>query len=351
MHGNSFGKYVTMTTFGESHGAALGVIIDGLEPGFEISQEKLQTELDRRRPGQSQVTTPRSEKDEVVIVSGLFEGKTTGTPLTMIIQNTNQNSKDYSSLAHIHRPGHADASYHAKYGIRDYRGGGRSSGRETAARVAAGAIAKQILAAKGISVAAYTLEAAGIACKTIDLSICENNSMRAPDKIAALAMEEAVKSAAAQGNSVGGVIECICTGVPAGLGEPVFDKLDALIAHAILSLGSVKGIEFGAGFSASRMSGIEHNDQVSVHGYLSNNAGGILGGISSGQTILFRASVKPTPSVSQQQSAATDSGKIESIQIKGRHDPCICPRIVPVIEAMTAFTLLDAFYCQNGYNT
>lgn len=348
MGSNSFGKMVTMTTFGESHGTGIGVIVDGLEAGIPIDPVKIQSELDRRRPGQSSVTTPRKEPDEIEVLSGLFEGKSTGTPIAMFIRNTNQHSGDYQEIARIYRPGHADRSYDLKYGIRDYRGGGRSSGRETAARVAAGAVAKQALEHLGMEISAYTLEAAGVRCKDIDLSVIEKNSMRAPDLCAAEEMLERIKVAVSEQDSCGGIVECQCTNIPAGLGDPIFSKLDANLAAAVMSLGSVKGIEFGDGFAAAAMRGSEHNDQF-LEGSWTNHAGGVLGGISNGLPIVFRCAVKPTPSISRVQKTLDVDGSAVTVNVKGRHDPCICPRIVPVIEAMTALTLLDAYYMQFGH--
>ncbi|MGM0431207.1 MAG: chorismate synthase [Spirochaetota bacterium] len=347
MTGSTFGRMITITTFGESHGVAIGVVIDGIQAGFPLDLGLIQKEMDRRKPGQSKVTTSRGESDTVQILSGLFEGKTTGTPLAILIPNSDQHSSDYDNLRDVYRPGHADFTYDQKYGFRDHRGGGRSSGRETAARTAAGAVAKQILNTIGITVTAYTLEAAGIACEHIDYQTIDSNVMRAPDREAAKRMEEAVQSASEQGDSVGGIVECIATGVPAGLGDPVFEKLDARISHGIVSLGAVKGIEFGIGFRAARLRGSEHNDQF-IDNAWTNHAGGILGGISTGEDILFRCVIKPTASISKAQKALNIHNEPVDLEIAGRHDPCICPRIVPVIESMTALTLLDAYYAQFG---
>ena len=343
MSGNSFGEIFRITTFGESHGAALGVVIDGVPAGLEIDIEAVQRELDRRRPGQSALATARNEADKVEILSGVLEGRATGTALAMMIRNCNQHSKDYSELEHIFRPGHADYGYFSKYGIRDVRGGGRSSGRETAARVAAGAVAKALLKKQGIDICAWAGEIAGIKAETFDRDEIERNPARSPDAAAAEKMAQLVKEAAQNKDSVGGIVRCSVTGVPAGWGEPVFDKLDALLAHAMLSLGGVKGIEFGAGFAAAGLRGSENNDPLYPGSelYKSNFAGGIAGGISNGNTIEFAVAVKPVPSIARSQNTIDDEGNARSIEIHGRHDPCIVPRIVPVVEAMTALVLAD----------
>lgn len=342
MSGDSFGSRFRVTTFGESHGPALGVVIEGVAPQMELTEAMIQRELDRRRPGQSRVSTPRREADQVEILSGVFEGKTTGTALALLIRNTDQRSHDYSAIAEAFRPGHADFGYFKRYGIRDYRGGGRSSGRETAARVAAGAVARRQLAQYGISIVAGTTAIAGIQAAVFDPAAIERNPVRCPDSSVAAAMQAAIEDAASAGDSVGGVIECRISGVPAGWGEPVFDKLDALLAHAMLSLGAVKGIEFGDGFAAAGLRGSENNDAPTAGGgWRSNHAGGILGGISTGAEIRFRIAVKPTPSISLPQSTVNESGAAVEMRIAGRHDPCICPRLVPVVEAMAALVLAD----------
>ncbi len=347
MAGNTFGEVFRVTTFGESHGEGLGCVIDGCPAGLEIDTKFLQDELDRRRPGAAgnAAVTARKEADKAEIFSGLFEGKTTGTPITIVIRNTNQHSGDYSAIKDCYRPGHADFSYHEKYGIRDYRGGGRSSGRETCARVAAGAIAKLFLAAKGISITAYTLQAAGISCKTVNPAEKENNPLRAADSEAAKEMQARIEALRVKGDSAGGIIECVVTGVAAGLGEPVFDKLDAVLAHAMLSIGAVKGIEFGSGFGTAALTGSENNDAMRIQdgkpAFLSNHAGGILGGISRGDDIVFRMAVKPVPSIFSTQQTITTGNEETEIKIAGRHDVCLCPRVVPVVEAMTAITLAD----------
>ncbi|MFC1616951.1 chorismate synthase [Candidatus Margulisiibacteriota bacterium] len=346
MSGNTFGQNFRITTFGESHGAALGVIIDGCPAQIEISERDIQKELDRRKPGQSKVTTPRKEADKVEILSGIFDGKTTGTPIALIIYNTNVKSKDYSNIKDVFRPGHADFGYWAKYGFRDYRGGGRSSGRETAARVAAGAIAKKILNQKNISIAAYTSSIAGIKAENIDLNEIENNIVRCPDKDKAGLMIDAIEKAAQNQDSLGGTVEAIVKGLKPGIGEPVFDKLNAVIAHALFSIGGVKGLEFGTGFQSAKMKGSEYNDPFYINenseiSTKTNNSGGILGGISTGNDIKLKLAIRPTPSISQQQKTVTQEKTETTIEVHGRHDPCICPRIIPVVEAMLALVILD----------
>ena len=340
MSSNTFGTIFRVTTFGESHGPALGCVLDGVPAGLRIDFDALKSELARRRPGQSGVTTPRSEADEPEILSGVLDGVATGAPLAILFRNTNQRSGDYAATAELFRPGHADYSWEQKYGFRDFRGGGRTSGRETVARVAAGAVAKQILAREGIFVRACALEIAGIKAGTIDWDQVERNPVRAPDAEAAARMEQAVRDASP--DSVGGVILCEAAGLPAGLGEPVFDKLDALTAHAVLSIGGIKGIEFGAGFAAAGMKGSEHNDPILPGGkFGSNHAGGVLGGISNGDTFTFRCAVKPTASLARPQTTVDRDGAPAEISTPGRHDPCLVPRMVPVVEAMTAIVLAD----------
>ena len=340
---NSFGQIFTVTTFGESHGPALGVVIDGLPAGVEIDSEFLRSEMARRKPGQSDVSTARKESDEPEILSGVFEGKSTGTPLTILIRNSDQHSSDYSAIKDIYRPGHADFSFEKKYGIRDYRGGGRSSGRETCARVAAGAVAKMFLRRFGISVRACAVQIGTVSAGQIDWSVVETNPVRCGDQTAAEKMHELIREAAAKEDSVGGVVCCEIQGVPAGLGEPVFDKFDALLAHAMLSIGGVKGFEIGSGFRAASSFGSENNDEMAPGGFLSNNAGGILGGISNGNTISFRVAVKPTPSIFAPQKTVDRAGNPVEVKIRGRHDPCLVPRVVPVVEAMAALTTADLF--------
>lgn len=351
MPGNILGTLFKVTTFGESHGKAVGVIIDGVIPGLELNEKDIQIELDRRKPGQSSITTPRKESDIVNIMSGIFEGKTTGTPLMMILYNSDQRPKDYSAIKDLFRPGHADFTYFNKYKIRDYRGSGRASGRETAGRVAAGAVAKKILKHRGVNITAYTLKAAGIMCQKRDFDVIEKNPVRACDLEAAKAMQKKIEQLSAQGNSTGGIVECTIRGVKPGLGEPVFDKLDALLARAMLSLGAVKGIEFGKGFACADMTGKEHNDWMDKNGFQTNNAGGILGGISTGENIVFRIAVKPTSSIAAEQHTVTIDGKEATVKTEGRHDPCICPRIVPVVESMAALVMEDLYKIQESLKT
>lgn len=343
MSGNTFGSIFRVTTFGESHGAGLGCIIDGCPAGIDFDENFLQHEMDRRKPGaKSAAVTNRKEDDKAEVLSGVFEGKTTGTPIAILVRNANQHSKDYSNIMDKFRPGHADFSFHEKYGIRDYRGGGRSSGRETCARVAAGAFAKMFLKTMNISITAYTKKAAGIEGTKVDFSEIENNQIRAADKDAALLMQKKIEDFHREGNSCGGIVECVVKGLPAGLGEPVFDKLDAELAHAIVSIGAVKGIEFGLGFGAADSNGIENNDFMRKGPvFETNNAGGILGGISNGNDVVFRTAVKPVPSIFKKQQTIDTAGNECDILIEGRHDVCLCPRIIPVIEAMTAITVAD----------
>lgn len=343
MSGNTFGSIFRVTTFGESHGAGLGCIIDGCPAGIDFDENFLQHEMDRRKPGaKSAAVTNRKEDDKAEVLSGVFEGKTTGTPIAILVRNANQHSKDYSNIMDKFRPGHADFSFHEKYGIRDYRGGGRSSGRETCARVAAGAFAKMFLKTMNISITAYTKKAAGIEGTKVDFSEIENNQIRAADKDAALLMQKKIEDFHREGNSCGGIVECVVKGLPAGLGEPVFDKFDAELAHAIVSIGAVKGIEFGLGFGAADSNGIENNDFMRKGPvFETNNAGGILGGISNGNDVVFRTAVKPVPSIFKKQQTIDTAGNECDILIEGRHDVCLCPRIVPIIEAMTAITVAD----------
>lgn len=344
---NTFGEVIRLTTFGESHGPMMGAVLDGVRPGLALSENDIQGDLDRRRPGQSQVATERKESDTVRIVSGVFEGKTTGAPIGMLIPSADSRSSHYEAFKDLFRPGHADYTFWQKYGIRDYRGGGRSSGRETASRVAGGAVARAILADRGVTVRAYTMQVGEVVAETVDHGEIERNPVRCPDPAAATAMEKVIIAAKEAGDSVGGIVQIEVTGLPAGLGDPVFLKLDARLGGAILSLGAIKGIEFGTGFACAAMRGSEHNDQMEDGAFLSNHAGGILGGISTGQPLLARVVVKPTASVSVKQKTVDIAGENRSIEIEGRHDPCIAPRIVPAIEAMVALTLLDAWEIQD----
>jgi len=350
MSGNSFGNLFKVTTFGESHGPAIGVIVDGVPPNIKLSEDDIQFDLDRRRPGQSKITTQRKEKDKVQILSGVFEGKTTGTALAMVIFNEDQKPKDYTEIKDIFRPGHADFTFLSKFGRRDYRGGGRASGRETACRVAAGAIAKKILDQHNIKIIAYTLAVAGVYAEKIDFAVIEQNIVRAPDLEASEKMIKKIEAARKNLDSVGGIVEAIVHGVPAGIGDPVFDKINARLAHALLSIGTVRGIEFGIGFKAADMLGSEHNDKFYMDGKevrtRSNNAGGILGGITNGSDIVLRVAIKPPSSIAQKQQTVNTKNEDTSIEVKGRHDPCICPRVVPVVEAMIAITLVDSMLIQ-----
>jgi chorismate synthase len=343
MAGSTFGDVFRITTFGESHGEAVGVIVDGVTPGVDIDEAYIQIQMDRRKPGQSSVTSPRKEYDIVHILSGTYEGKTTGTPLFIMMHNHDMQSGAYNDIQHSFRPGHADFTYMRKYGIRDHRGSGRASGRETAGRVAAGAVARKLLEHRGVGIVAYTLEIGGIRCDTFAEHEIERNAVRACDPVAAAAMIEKIEALAAIGNSCGGIVECRVRGVAPGIGEPVFDKLDAELAKAMLSIGAIKGIEFGAGFAAASMLGSEHNDQMNHSGFLSNHAGGIIGGISTGEDIVFRVAVKPTSSIAIPQQTTRTNGEEQSIITEGRHDPCICPRIVPVVEAMACLVLEDQY--------
>jgi chorismate synthase len=352
MNASVFGEAFKIMSFGESHGKAVGVVIDGVKPGLPISRAEIQRELDRRKPGQSRVGTARREGDRVHILSGVFDGKTLGTPVCLVVYNRDARPGEYERIRGLFRPGQADYTYFRKFGIRDYRGGGRASGRETVARVAAGAIAKKLLEESRVKIVAYTIEAAGIRAERFVEREIERNPMRCPDRRAAAKMERAVLEAKKAGNSVGGIVEIVAKNVPAGLGEPVFGKLDAELAKALVSIGSVKGVEFGAGFSAARMTGRECNDEMySARGkilFKSNNAGGILGGISTGQDIVARIAVKPTPSIAIEQSTVDEKGQNRRISVGGRHDACICPRIAPVAEAMVALVLADAMLLQNA---
>jgi len=345
MTGNEFGKNFRVISFGESHGKGIGVVIDGVKAGMKISEREIQKELDRRRPGQSKITTQRKESDSVEIISGIFEGKTLGTPICLLVRNKDYRSEDYTAIKKLFRPGHAGFTYFKKFGRRDYRGGGRASGRETIGRVAAGALAKKLLAKKKIKIIGYVKEIEGIEAKKIDYRQIEKNPVRCPDKIVAKKMEKAILKAVKKGDSVGGIVEVVVKGLPAGVGEPVFGKLDAELAKALMSIGAVKGIEIGAGFCVAKMRGSQCNDEIrAVKGkpkFLSNNAGGILGGISNGEDITLRICVKPTPSISKKQKTITEDLKNITIETYGRHDPCICPRVVPVAEAMVALVLQD----------
>lgn len=346
MAGNSFGTIFRLTTFGESHGKALGGIIDGCPSGIELDFKAIQYEMERRKPGQSKIVTQRKESDEVEFLSGIFEGKTTGTPIGFIILNTNQKSEDYLHIKDIYRPSHADYVYEKKYGVRDYRGGGRSSARETACRVVAGAIAKQIL--KDIKINAFVSSVGDIFIdkpyQALDFSKIESNPVRCPDEATADKMIECIKEIKKQGDTVGGTITCVIQNVPVGLGEPVFDKLHAELGKAMLSINAVKGFEYGSGFCGSRMKGSEHNDLFNPDGSTKSNlSGGIQGGISNGMDIYFRVAFKPVATIMQIQETIDNRGNVVKMQGKGRHDPCVVPRAVPIVEAMAALVLADYY--------
>ena len=347
MAGSSFGNYFRITTWGESHGAGLGVVVDGCPAGLSLSEEDIQKYLDRRKPGTSKYTTKRNESDKAHIMSGVFEGRTTGTPISVVIYNEDHHSADYSDIAQYYRPGHADYTFDAKYGFRDYRGGGRSSGRETAARVAAGAIAIKILKELGIEVYAYSKCIGGveISYDRFDIEERDNNAFAVPDKMAVSEIEKVADKVIADMDSIGGVIECVVKGMPVGIGETVFDKLDANISKAVMSIGATKGIEIGAGFEVASSYGSINNDEFTVSdGTIiknTNYSGGVLGGMSDGSDIVFRTAVKPTPSIARTQNTVNKDNENIQINIKGRHDPIIVPRAVVVVEAMTACTIVD----------
>lgn len=347
MAGSTFGNILKITTWGESHGKGIGAVIDGCPAGLDLSEEDIQAYLNRRKPGQSRYTTKRMETDAVEILSGVFEGKTTGTPISLIVYNHDPKSKDYSDIASYYRPGHADYTFDAKYGFRDYRGGGRSSGRETIGRVAAGAIAAKILKQLGIRLTAYTKSIGPVAISSFDPDVIDQNPFYMPDLAAANQAAAYLENCMQNCDSSGGIIECRIDGVPAGIGDPVFEKLDANLAKAILSIGAVKGFEIGDGFLAAYATGSANNDSFYMADGASvqkatNHSGGVLGGISDGSAILFRAAVKPTPSIAALQKTVNQSGEDIEISILGRHDPVIVPRAVVVVEAMAALTLLDA---------
>ncbi|MAO35794.1 MAG: chorismate synthase [Zunongwangia sp.] len=346
MAGNSFGKIFKLTTFGESHGPAIGGIIDGCPAGLKLDFEAIQDELNRRKPGQSAIVTQRKEPDTVEFYSGIFEGQTTGTPIGFVIHNANQKSKDYSHIKDTYRPSHADYTYDEKYGVRDYRGGGRSSARETASRVVAGAIAKQML--KSVKITAYVDSVGKISLDKphyeVDFSLIETNPVRCPDKAKAEEMEAYIKQIRSEGDTVGGTVRCVISGVPKGLGEPVFDKLHAELGKAMLSINAVKGFEYGSGFEGTAMKGSEHNDLFNEDGTTKTNlSGGIQGGISNGMDIYFNVAFKPVATIMQKQDTINKDGDVIEMQGKGRHDPCVVPRAVPIVEAMAALTIADFF--------
>lgn len=346
MAGNTFGTLFKVTTWGESHGTALGAVIDGCPPGIALTPDMIQHELDRRRPGQGGATSPRKEPDRVEIMSGTFQTEgcscpqTTGTPISLVIFNKDAHSKSYSHLQNVFRPGHGDMTYQAKYGIRDHRGGGRASARETAARVAAGAVARQLLQKHGIVVQAYTVALGGITTEKRDMTQITENRLFCPDNATAERMEERIREVRSQGDTVGGIVEIRAASLP-GLGEPVFDKLDGELAKALMSIGAVKGVEIGSGFQAAAMLGSENNDSISPTGFLGNNAGGILAGISNGEHLIMRVAVKPIPSIHKEQQTVTLANEPVAIKVGGRHDISAIPRIIPVCEAMVRLTLAD----------
>lgn len=342
MSGNTYGKLFTVTTFGESHGPALGCIIDGCPPGMELTEADLQIDLDRRKPGQSRYTTQRREEDQVKILSGVFEGKTTGTPIGLLIENTDQRSKDYSDIKDTFRPAHADYTYMQKYGVRDYRGGGRSSARETAMRVAAGAVAKKYLKETfGIEVRGYLSQLGPIQIDLVDWDQVEQNAFFCPDASKVPELEEFMQALIKDGDSIGAKITVVATNVPPGLGEPIFDRLDAELAHALMSINAVKGVEIGDGFDVVAQRGTQHRDEMTPQGFLSNHAGGILGGISSGQDILAHLALKPTSSLRIPGRSVDVHGNPVEVVTKGRHDPCVGIRATPIAEAMMALVLMD----------
>lgn len=358
---NTFGKLFTLTTFGESHGVAVGGVVDGMPPGIPIDIDFIQQELARRRPGQSRITTDRKELDQVELLSGVFEGKSTGTPIGFIVRNRNQLSKDYDSIANLFRPSHADYTYYNKYGIRDYRGGGRASARITLSRVVAGALAKLVLKQKGISITAYTSQVGNITLdkdyQKYDFSLIESNPVRCPEPKKAKEMEALIAEMKREGDTIGGVVTCVIKGCPAGLGEPEFDKLHAQLGAAMLSINAVKGFEYGEGFAGASYRGSQQNDvfipssdKQQAHGIKTktNHSGGIQGGISNGEDIYFRVAFKPVATLLMEQETVNKEGEATKIDVHGRHDPCVLPRAVPIVEAMAAMTILDALLVDNA---
>ena len=349
MPGNTFGKIFKIASFGESHGLAIGVIVDGIPAGLPIDLDHIQLQMDRRRPGQSTIVTQRKEADKAEIMSGLFEGKTTGTPVFILIKNKDAKSKDYSHIANKYRPSHADFTYQEKYGLRDYRGGGRSSARETAARVAAGAIAMQLLKLSGISVHSYVYSVGKISIEKdysqLDFSQIDSNDVRCPDATTATKMERLIKDIKSQGDTIGGTIQCVIKGLPIGLGEPVFDKLHADLGKAILSINACKGFEYGSGFAGTTMRGSEHNDVFIKEGNRvstkTNFSGGIQGGISNGMDVYFKAAFKPVATIISAQESIDKDGNPTDVKGRGRHDPCVLPRAVPIVDAMAALVVVD----------
>ena len=351
MSGNTVGRLFTVTSFGESHGPAIGAIVDGCPPGLELGEADLQRDLDRRRPGKSRHTTQRREPDEVRIRSGVFEGRTTGTPIGLLIENVDQRSRDYGDIAELFRPGHADYTYQQKYGLRDHRGGGRASARETAARVAAGAIAKKYLRERlGVSVRGYVAQLGPIRAERLDWEAVEENPFFFPDAGKVAELEAYMDALRKAGDSVGARVTVVATGVPPGLGEPVFDRLDADLAHALMGINAVKGVEIGAGFASVEQKGSEHRDPITPGGFLSNRAGGILGGISSGQDIVVSIALKPTSSIRLPERTVNLRGEPAEVVVHGRHDPCVGIRATPIAEAMVAIVLMDHWLRHRGQN-
>ena len=351
MSGNSFGKSFVVTTFGESHGVALGCIVDGCPPGMALTEADIQVDLDRRRPGRNKHTTQRNEPDQIRILSGVFEGKTTGTPIGLLIENTDQRSKDYGDIKDKFRPGHADYTYQQKYGIRDYRGGGRSSARETAMRVAAGAIARKYLSERaGIEIQGYVAQLGPLELAATDLSIVDDNPFFCADPARLDDLEAFMNDLREQGDSIGAKISVLARGLPPGLGEPVFDKLEADLAHGLMSINAVKGVEIGAGFAAVSQRGSEHRDEMSAEGFSKNDAGGTLGGLSSGQDLLASIALKPTSSISRVGKTIDKAGRDTDIVTKGRHDPCVGLRATPIAEAMVALVIMDHYLRNRAQN-
>lgn len=341
MPGNVFGNMFRITTFGESHGKGVGVVVDGCPSLIPLTEDIVQAMLDKRKPGKVVTSTSRKEPDQAMILSGVFEGKTTGTPIMILVNNKDAHSQDYSEISRLYRPGHGDITWQAKFGIRDYRGGGRASGRETVARVAAGAVACEVLKRENIKILAYTIELGGVRAERRDLKEIDNNPFFCPDAEAAKAMAKRAGEIKAAGDSIGGIVEIVATGVPMGLGDPVFDKLDADLAKGLMSIGAVKGVEIGSGFEAARKTGLTNNDPISPEGFLTNNAGGILGGISNGDTLVMRVAVKPIPSLSIPQNTIDVDNHPAVIKTDGRHDVSPIPRINVVCASMTALVLAD----------
>lgn len=353
MAGNSFGDLLRITTFGESHGEAIGVVLDGFPAGIKIEMDFIQAEMARRRPGQSAITTSRNENDTVKILSGVYNGISLGSPIALLIPNSDQRSEDYTVMEHIFRPSHADITYQQKYGIRDPRGGGRSSARETACRVAAGAFAKLFLQQYGIEVQAFVKQIGAVVLQKtypeIDYKSIEKNSVRCPDEATANAMIAMINKVKEAGDSVGGVVQCVLKNCPAGLGEPIYDKLQANLAKAMLSINAAKGFEYGEGFASAAMKGSEHNDAILPDGFATNHSGGILGGISNGDTIYFNVAFKPVATIAQQQITINDQNEAVTLSASGRHDPCVVPRAVAIVEAMAALVLADFVLKKNSY--